>query len=86
MNSRKLSIKSWLLSDQIYDRLEWDDFDLVWTPDHQGLAEKIDVVIDGKGIFITLRPEDYKVFLMRFPEDTPAEEIIESVALQVIFS
>lgn len=86
MNSRELHIKSWRLADQIYDRLGWDGRDLVWTPNHHGLAERIDVDIRGGRVSITLRPEDCKFLLVTFPEDTPAEEIIESVVLQVVFS
>lgn len=86
MNSRELRIKSYLLADQIYDRLGWNNLDLVWKPDFGGLAEKVDVDIRGGEIFITLRPEDFKVFLITFLEDTTIEEIIESVALHVIFS
>lgn len=86
MGSRELRIKSFRLADQIYDRLEWDGLDLVWTPGHHDLAEMVDVDIQDGEIFITLRPEDCKVFLMTFPEDTPAEDIIESVVLQVVFS
>jgi hypothetical protein len=86
MNSREVRIKSWRLADQIYDRLDWDDLALVWEPGYQGLAEMVNVDVRGGEIIITLRPEHCKVFIETFPEDTPVEEIIESVVLRVVFS
>lgn len=86
MNNREIRLLSYLLADRVYDRLDWDDLDLVWDPDYCGLEQMVDVCIQPEEIIITLRPEDGKVFLITFPVNTPAEVIIESVALQVIFS